>query len=100
MIRWTFYFEEGGITRDIKSQEEDEHIEGYIEETDFLSNCGFLRVGTDEARIYIDIAKVKAITREILNEDGSKIEQKKEDNEGSQEAPNASSASLDAPLPV
>lgn len=63
MIKWTFFFEEGHVSSMIKTQEEDERISSAC-----LNKDGMLSLPGEKMDLFVDLDRVKLISREIVDD--------------------------------
>lgn len=70
---WTFYFDhEGSVRTEAANDEEDARL-AKITELGHTAMGEFVKIGSENARIFVDLTKVKVITRELVEEKAEDI---------------------------
>ncbi len=64
MIRWIFFFEEGNVKSDVTDEQEDARIQEFLES----NPKGILHLPAGDTDIYVNLDRVKAFSRSIVNE--------------------------------
>jgi ADP-ribose pyrophosphatase YjhB (NUDIX family) len=70
MIKWTFVFDQGNVSSEVKETEEDQRIWGFIEENPF----GWLSIPGGNTNIMVNLSLTKCIARELIDETEKKDE--------------------------
>lgn len=65
MIRWSFFFEEGSVQSSVTEQAEDERIASEVEG----DSPSWISLPGTNCNMYVNLSKVKAVAREIVNEE-------------------------------
>lgn len=70
MIKWTFYFEQGNVVSDIRCEEDDLRIAEWVNDPE-----GLLYIRGSNYDLYINYDHVKAIVREVVEEQAQNPEE-------------------------
>jgi uncharacterized protein YpmS len=65
MIRWTFFFDEGSVQNDVIEEEENLRISQILEQKEL---SGWISVAGKDTDILINLARVKMIAKQLLDE--------------------------------